>query len=174
MTSATSVDPVQDFHTLLAKGVPLESLSNQMEKVVFSLLRASTGGQMVEKIVGCLKAYRQASLDLKRPLAFNEFVKEIRDTLLDRREIWRQVKVKELGPISRDVVESSKAKYDPMRAGVHCHSVDGNYDLMNDPMNAGVHRHWKDTFMSILNPHRNLLDVVTPGKTNILVKRQYS
>ena len=76
VTSVTSVDPVQDFQTLLSKGVPLESLSNQIEKVLFSLLRASTGGQMVEKIVGCIRTYRQASVDLKKPSAYNDFIKE--------------------------------------------------------------------------------------------------
>ena len=85
VTSVTSVDPVQDFQTLLSKGVPLESLSNQIEKVLFSLLRASTGGQMVEKIVGCIRTYRQASVDLKKPSAYNDFIKEAKVFYFHRR-----------------------------------------------------------------------------------------
>ena len=79
------MDPVQDFQTLLSKGVPLESLSNQIEKVLFSLLRASTGGQMVEKIVECIRTYRQASVDLKKPSAYNDFIKEAKVFYFHRR-----------------------------------------------------------------------------------------
>merc|ERR1711974_42986 len=116
VTSVTSVDPVQDFQTLLSKGVPLESLSNQIEKVLFSLLRASTGGQMVEKIVGCIRTYRQASVDLKKPSAYNDFIKEAKDTLLDRGEIWHQVKEDNLGLIPTTSVARSKVTLEEAEA----------------------------------------------------------
>jgi hypothetical protein len=72
-----------------------------LEKVIVDLLQKSFGDEMIEKILGCIKAYREASLEKHSASAFNTFMPEFKTLLMSekRTTFWKRIVNDEFGLI---------------------------------------------------------------------------
>ena len=65
------------------------------------LVQKSVGDQMLEKIVECLKAYREACIEQKSAAFYNKFIAEIKkDFATEKKTLWAQVIVESLGLVT--------------------------------------------------------------------------
>ena len=91
--------------SLFPLGVQFSAVIVQLEKVIMEFLTESVGNQyFLDKIISCIKAYRQASLQQKSANHFNNFMNELKQTLTSLEKIktafWPKIKSENLGLIS--------------------------------------------------------------------------
>lgn len=101
VTEVGTVNPTEDFEKLIKLGFQYSAVTVQLEKVILSLLEGSYGSQLADKILGCLKAYRKASLEQKQANLYNNFVADLKKCLQaeKRSELWQRMISTDLGLI---------------------------------------------------------------------------
>lgn len=115
VTNVGTTTPVEDFKHLIKLGFQFNAgkvafhqsgqyfstfsfpVVVQLEKVILDLLRLSFGNSMNEKIVDCVKVYRETSLELKNAGHFNQFMAELKENLVsDKKDaLWKRMVVDE-------------------------------------------------------------------------------
>jgi len=111
LTSAPKVDkvgtvnPSEDFLALLQSGLSFASIVVQLEDVIFRLFTKSFEDSFIQKGVKALKTYRDTSLEQKVSSHYNQFIRDIKETLqtMKKSQIWTQISNEHLGLIYEDV-----------------------------------------------------------------------
>merc|ERR1719234_583677 len=92
-----SINPVEDFRTLVGRGEALEGVALQLERVVMRLLATAFGGDMDSKVVGCLAAYREEAKRRSRPDMYNAFIRKVKESVGGKGRLWMGVAEAGLG-----------------------------------------------------------------------------
>jgi len=110
LTSAPKVDkvgtvnPSEDFLALLQSGLSFASIVVQLEDVIFRLFTESFEDSFIQKGIKALKTYRETSLQQKVSSHYNQFIRDIKETLqtMKKSQIWTQISNEHLGLIYED------------------------------------------------------------------------
>lgn len=117
VTCVTSATPVHDFMTLLRREAPdFDDICKQMGKVALALLNgllcplsAGMADNTMEKLLQCLKAFRQESRSIN-PATYNSFLPDLKELVTQHSQnaVWEKLKEGSLGLItSEESVRSS-------------------------------------------------------------------
>ena len=106
-----TVTPVEDFKTLLQGGIQFGAIVVQMQKVIIQLLSDAIGEQFDQKILECIKIFRETSLQKKISNHFNDFISEWKQTLMsqNKMKLWQKMVEQDLSLIS--VLEEPGSSY---------------------------------------------------------------
>lgn len=107
----STVTPVQDFESLLRSGIQFSALVPMMEKVIIKLLTESLADQFDKKIIACIQAYRSASLEIKNCSHFNNFIADLKATLMQQKKPQLWSKLIEANSSLISVSEDIKSSY---------------------------------------------------------------
>ena len=110
LTSAPKIDkvgtvnPSQDFLALL-QTVQFSSLIVQLEEVIFKIFTESFEDSFIQKGIQALKTYRETSLDRRIFSHYNQFIRDIKETLqtMKKPHIWTKISTENLTLIYEDV-----------------------------------------------------------------------
>ena len=104
-----SINPVEDFRTLVGRGEALDGVALQLERVVMRLLATAFGGDMDSKVVGCLAAYREEAKRRSRPGMYNAFIRKVKESVGGKGRLWMGVAEAGLGLLEEEGVEDIHA-----------------------------------------------------------------
>jgi len=105
-----SVRPVQDFQYLLSHpqttGADIQSAGSQMEEIIDRFLASAFGTDLNNKIIQCLKAYRDACKSRDRADLYNNFIRLVKTKAGER--LWSDIKEQQAttGLIRKSEVDS--------------------------------------------------------------------
>lgn len=115
---------IPEFKQLLAQMETLEDITNaanQMKRIVFDWIRHSVGGSGYGKAVEAVRVMREEILDMEEPKPFNDFLRELKDSIVkeelggERRDMWFLVRANRLGLIQKRECEASDIDEDTAR-----------------------------------------------------------
>ena len=88
-----TVTPVEDFKMLLEGGIQFAAVVVQMQNVIIKLLSDSLGDQFNDKIQACIEIFRQTTLEKKNSAHFNDFVSELKQTMISQKAftLWQKL-----------------------------------------------------------------------------------
>ena len=88
-----TVTPVEDFKMLLEGGIQFAAVVVQMQNVIIKLLSDSLGDQFNDKIQKCIEIFRQTTLEKKNSAHFNDFVSELKQTMISQKafSLWQKL-----------------------------------------------------------------------------------
>lgn len=78
VTEVGSSTPVEDFKQLIVEGQALIPVGQQLERVIVKLVEKSFGGGLFEKIVACLREYRDVCMQKRNSSLYNDFLYELK------------------------------------------------------------------------------------------------
>jgi ATP-dependent DNA helicase 2 subunit 2 len=113
------IDPdnaIPEFKQALAQTVEVTAIrevSKQMGDIVESIIKNSPGTLHYPKALECLGVLRDELADLEEPDIFNDFLRQLKPKILgghlggERTDVWYSIRVKKLGLIDSDIIDSS-------------------------------------------------------------------
>lgn len=99
-------NPIPDFKNTLDRAddeSQFEDAAKQMGTIIRSLITDSFGSSKYERAVECMGAMREGLSNLEEPAIYNNFVKELKKSLLsgelggDRRDFWFKIRMSRAG-----------------------------------------------------------------------------
>mmetsp|Transcript_32113 Transcript_32113/g.31515 ORF Transcript_32113/g.31515 Transcript_32113/m.31515 type:complete len:169 (-) Transcript_32113:15-521(-) len=108
----TSMNPIHDFEKMIEDRVVdrVDDALKQMRQIILDFIRHSTGGDMYEKALECLRKMRESSKDNDEAEQFNNFVTELkaRFSVGMHQDFYETMRTQNIGLITKD--ESFKSK----------------------------------------------------------------
>ena len=132
VTEVGSMTPVHDFEELLKLGFQFSAVTVQLEKVILELIRDTFSEQMNEKIMTCIKSYRNESLKRHHAANFNNFMLELKQHMIKEKKdnLWNKFKEDNFTLIT--VMEDDSSMVNSEEAAQYLSSDKSKSDTTND------------------------------------------
>ncbi|CAO3576904.1 unnamed protein product [Absidia cylindrospora] len=123
-------DPVKDFLAMLADEQDLVTAAvTQMSALILQLMKTSFGDQHYDRIMTCLKVFREAAAKENEAGAFNQCLHQLKEMInpanprSNRREFWQMLQKESLSLITKDEAEDDEVtlvtKDDAINVSLH-------------------------------------------------------